>query len=86
MRNLRRRIERLEAMQPLPVILELTDGTSFHYPGPALSFWMEGITDIYEKRSTPLLDAVFNTVSATGCGLVWQLLQVLHAPFAIKPK
>ncbi len=87
MRNLKQRIERLEeAMLPLPVILTLSDGTCFYHPGPALSFYVEGITAIYEKRSTPLLDAVFNTVSAKGCGLIWQLLQVLRAPIVIKPK
>ena len=45
MRNLKQRIDRLEeAMLPLPVIRELSDGTYFYHPGPALKFYMEGIT------------------------------------------
>ena len=47
---------------------------------------MEGMDAIWEKRSTLLLDAVVNTVSAEGCGLLWQLLKALHPPPTIETK
>jgi hypothetical protein len=77
MRGIRGRIERLEAMEPEDIILKLRDGTHFHYHGPALSFCVEGMEDIWENRSTPLLKAILDTVSAEGCGLIWQMLQAL---------
>ena len=77
MRNLRGRIERLEAMQDREIILTLRDGTHFHAPGPVLNFYMEALEDIRQDRSTPLLKAVHETVSAEGCGLLWQVLQTL---------
>ena len=64
-------------MEPAEIILKLRDGTHFHYRGPASSFYMEGMEDIRERRSTPLLTAVLETVSAEGCGLLWQVLQAM---------
>jgi hypothetical protein len=44
---------------------------------------MEALEDIRENRATPLLQAVLNTVSAEGCGLLWKVLQALaHGPKA----
>jgi hypothetical protein len=63
--------------------LTLRDGTHFHPRGQALEFYMEALEDIRENRTTPLLQAVLNTVSAEGCGLLWQVLQALaHGPKA----
>lgn len=90
MRNIRTRIERLEAIYPPDVILHLRDGTQFHYPGPKLSFFMEGMKDIKsltegtegtedipQNRLTPLLKATLETVSAEGCGGLWKVLAAL---------
>jgi hypothetical protein len=80
MRNLRRRIERLEARQPADIILTLRDGSCFYPRGPALNFYMEALADINEERSTPLSRAVLDTVSAEGCGSLWRVLQALASP------
>jgi hypothetical protein len=77
MRNIRARIERLEVMEPADIILKRRDSTHFRYRGPALSFYMDCLEDIREDRSTPLLKAVLETVSAEGCGLLWQVLQAM---------
>jgi hypothetical protein len=77
MRSLRRRIERLEARQPPEIILTLRDGTHFHFRGPAQEFFREALEDIRKNRTTPLLRAVLDTVSAKGCGLRWQFLQAI---------
>jgi hypothetical protein len=77
MRNIGARIERLESMEPADIILKLRDGTHSHFRGPALRFYMEGMKDIEEGRSTALTTAIMETVSAEGCGLLWQLLQAL---------
>ena len=77
MRNIRARIEKLETREPEDIILKLRDGTHFHYPGPALSFFSEGLDDIRENRTTPLLKAIRETVSAEGCGRIWEVLLAL---------
>jgi hypothetical protein len=69
MRNIRARIERLEAMEPAPIILKLSDGSCFNYEGSLLRFFEEALKDIGEKAASPLLTAVLNTVSAQGCGV-----------------
>jgi hypothetical protein len=68
MRNLRKRIEWLEAKQPPEIILKLRYGSHFHDKGPALEFFMEAMEDIKQNRSSPLLKAILETVSAEGCG------------------
>ena len=57
MRNLRARIERLEAMEPEPVILKLSDGSYFHYEGSLLRFFEEASEDIREKARQKALVA-----------------------------
>jgi hypothetical protein len=64
-------------MEPADIILKLRDGTHFCYRGPALSFFMDCLEDMREGRSTALLTAVLETVSAEGCGLLWQVLQAM---------
>ena len=66
MRNLRTRIERLEGIQPPEIILKLRDGSHFHHSGPANKFFMEAMEDIQQNRSSPLLQAMLETVSAEG--------------------
>jgi hypothetical protein len=70
------RIAVLEASLPEEIILTLDDGNFYHHPGPALRFYSEGLEQIRENRG-PLLEAVRRTVNATGCGLIWQLLDAL---------
>ena len=81
MRNIRGRIERLEATEPEEIVLILRDGTHFHHCGPALEFCMEAMEDFRENRSTPLAQAVLDTVAAEGCALLWQLLQIMAHGF-----
>lgn len=80
MRNIRARIERLEAVEPADIILKLRDGAHFHLRGPALWFYMEGMKDIEDDPSSPLVKAIMETVSAEGCGQLWQVLQALAPP------
>jgi hypothetical protein len=79
MRNMRARIERLEAMEPEDVILTLRDGSHFHCGNSPLRFYVETLEDIRLNRSSAALTAVLQTVSAEGCGLLWQVLQAIAA-------
>jgi len=74
--NIRRRIAKLEAALPREIVLTLDDGTTFHHPGPALRFCVEGMDQIGTGRG-PIADAVCRTGRAEGCGLLWQLLSSL---------
>jgi len=68
MRNLRQRIEKLEAAVPRDVGLFLRDGTRFHYPGGAYKFWEEGLDDMLNRRSTPLVESGSPN---SQCGGMW---------------
>jgi hypothetical protein len=65
--NLRREIERLSQIAPDTIILTLADGTKFYYDGDALSFAMDAM------RKGPVARACAKTVSATGCGRLYEL-------------
>lgn len=76
--NIRKRIEALEAGMPRAIVLTLNDGATLHHPGPPLKFAMEALAQI-EKRG-PLVVACTKTVSAIGCGLLYQLVSSIAKP------
>ena len=76
MSDLRRRIEALESAVPQEIVLTLKNGSTFHHPGPAMDFYMEGMAQIQKGRG-PLLKALLSTVSATGCAGLWEVLVVV---------
>jgi hypothetical protein len=75
MSDLRRRIEALEAAVPDAIILTLADGSTFHFDGEALDFYMAGL-EAARKGRGKLFEALKTAVSATGCGNIWQVLTV----------
>jgi hypothetical protein len=74
--RLRRRIEALEAVAPQEVVLTLDDGTEYRHPGPALSFFADGM-DAINKGQGLLFEAICRMRSAEGCALLWQVLQAV---------
>jgi hypothetical protein len=78
MSDLRRRIEALEAAVPDAIILTLADGSTLHFDGEALDFYVAGLEAVRKGRGK-LFEALKSTVSATGCGNIWQVLNVCAA-------
>jgi hypothetical protein len=77
--NLEARVKALEDRTPKDIVLTLNDGTTMTHPGPALTFYMEALDEI--RRSPKARTRYLRVVSATGCGLIWQLLAaVAHGP------
>jgi len=78
MRDLRRRIEKLEALlADDEVVLILQDGSRFRHPGPPLRFFSEAMEDSRQNRCTPLLEAIRKTVASEAGDFIWNVVQVL---------
>src|SRR5450432_51448 len=77
--NLESRVRALEAVTPSAIVLTLDDGTTITHPGPALTFYTQALEEI--DRSPKARQKYLRVVSATGCGLLWQVL----AAFAYGP-
>ena len=68
--NILARLNALEVRAPKDIVLYLTDGREFRYPGDFWEFAMEGL----EGPEGPLVDACLKAVSAKGCGLLWEVV------------
>src|SRR5579872_2735591 len=68
-------IRSLAQVAPQSIVLNLDDGSQFHYEGSALDFAAEAM------RKGPVAKACARAVSASGCGFLWQL----GAAFAAGP-
>jgi hypothetical protein len=78
MNDLKRRLGAAEAAIPKAIVLKLKDGREFRHPGPVLDFYMEGL-EAARKGRGPFFNALRTTVSATGCGNIWQVLLIAAA-------
>jgi len=81
LRNLRKRIERLEKERGADPVLILEDGTRFEYPGSALSLYMQVVKDVQLEGCTPLIEMVRRTVNGENLGLLWQVMRAALGPF-----
>ncbi|MGA6987634.1 MAG: hypothetical protein WBZ01_16380 [Terriglobales bacterium] len=64
---------------PQEIVLTLDDGTTFHHPGGFLEFGSE-VSDQMRKGGGPLVEALLRTVSAEGCGRLWELMRAVYLP------
>ena len=70
----KRRLVKLEAGVPSDIVLELRDGTSFHYSGSALLFFSEALREV-RSGGGPITKACLDAVDGTT--RIWQLVQLL---------
>jgi hypothetical protein len=75
-RSLVSRIKKLEASLPRKIELYLDDGSVFYHEGPVLHFANEGMRQA-SAGVGPIVEAARRTVSAKGCGKLWQLIAAL---------
>jgi hypothetical protein len=71
-KNLEARVRALEERVPDDIVLTLDDGTTIEHPGPVLTFYTQALDEI--SRSAKARARYLRVVSATGCGLIWQVL------------
>jgi hypothetical protein len=81
--SIRRRLEALEARLPQEIVLTLDDGSTFHHPGGPLEFDRE-VRDQMQNGGGPLVEALLRTVSAEGCGRLWELTRAVYLPIRNK--
>ncbi len=77
--SIRRRLEALEARLPQEIVLTLDDGSTFHHPGGFLEFGSD-VRDQMGEGGGPLVEALLRTVSAEGCGRLWELMRAVYLP------
>jgi hypothetical protein len=74
--GIRNTIAQLAERVPPPIRLTLDDGTTITHPGPVLDFYSQAMEEI-RRNPTKAREKYLRVRSATGCGLMWQMLAAM---------